>query len=91
MSVAMTYAMISSYGKGKRSISAACAVLRGFHHKYPLTNDERKHLQLLIACRLALSATMGNYSYKQNRGPNATSTVGITSGVRRGMSKEKSP
>jgi len=62
----MTYAMISSYGKGKRSISAACAVLRGFHHKYPLTNDERKHLRLLIACRLALSATMGNYSYKQN-------------------------
>ena len=62
----MTYAMISTYGKGKRSVSAACAILRGFHHKYPLTSDERKHLRLLIACRLALSATMGNYSYKQN-------------------------
>ena len=62
----MTYAMISTYGKGKRSVSAACALLRGFHHKYPLTSDERKHLRLLIACRLALSATMGNYSYKQN-------------------------
>lgn len=62
----MTYAMISSYGKTNRSISAACAVLRGFHQKYPLTLDERKHLRLLIACRLALSATMGNFSYKQN-------------------------
>lgn len=66
VSVAMAYALISSYGKGKRSISAACAVLRGFHHAYPLTPDERKHLRLLIASRLALSTIMGNYTYKQN-------------------------
>jgi len=62
----MAYALLSSYGKGRRSISAACAVLRGFHHKYPLTLDERKHLRLLMTCRLAMSAIIGAYSYKQN-------------------------
>ena len=58
--------MISSYGKNNRSISAACAILRGFHHVYPLSAQEQKHLRLLVACRLATSATFGNYSYKQN-------------------------
>jgi hypothetical protein len=62
----MAYALISSFGKSNRSISAACAVLRGFHHKYPLTPVERKHLRLLVACRLATSVTLGNYTYKQN-------------------------
>ena len=66
VAVAMTYALISSYGKSGRSISAACATLRGFHHVYPLTAQERKHLRLLIACRLATSATIGNYTYKLN-------------------------
>ncbi len=66
MTTAMAYALLTSYGKGKRSISAACAILRGFHHKYPLTPDERKHLRLLMTCRLAMSAIMGAYSYKQN-------------------------
>ena len=62
----MAYALISSYGKQQRSISAACAVLRGFHHTYPLTPEERKYLRLLVACRLVLSVTFGNYTYKQN-------------------------
>jgi inosine triphosphate pyrophosphatase len=66
VTTAMAYALLSSYGKGKRSISAACAILRGFHHKYPLTVDERKHLRLLMTCRLAMSAIIGAYSYKQN-------------------------
>ena len=62
----MAYALLSSYGKGRRSISAACAILRGFHHEYPLTPAERKHLRLLMICRLAMSAIIGAYSYKQN-------------------------
>jgi inosine triphosphate pyrophosphatase len=66
VTTAMAYALLTSYGKGKRSISAACAILRGFHHNYPLTPDERKHLRLLMTCRLAMSAIMGAYSYKQN-------------------------
>ncbi|KAK1745171.1 inosine triphosphate pyrophosphatase [Skeletonema marinoi] len=66
VAVAMTYALISSYGKSGQSISAACAILRGFHHVYPLTAQERKHLRLLVACRLATSATFGNYTYKLN-------------------------
>jgi len=64
----MTYAMLSSYGKNDRSVSAACAVLRGFHSVYALTEQERRHLRLLVACRLATSATLGNFSYKQNPG-----------------------
>lgn len=64
----MAYALITSYGKKNRSISAACALLRGFHYSYPLTPNERKHLRLLTAGRLALSVTFGNYSYKQNPG-----------------------
>ena len=64
----MAYALITSYGKKNRSISSACALLRGFHHSYPLTTDERKHIRLLCAGRLALSVTFGNYSYKKNPG-----------------------
>ena len=30
-----------------------------------VTEEERKHLVLLIACRLACSATLGAYSYQQ--------------------------
>mmetsp|Transcript_15828 Transcript_15828/g.29863 ORF Transcript_15828/g.29863 Transcript_15828/m.29863 type:complete len:653 (+) Transcript_15828:82-2040(+) len=66
LSMAMAYAMISSYGKKNRSISAAAAMLRGFHSVYPLTSDERKHLRLLVACRLSCSVTIGAYSYQLN-------------------------
>ena len=62
----MAYAMMSCYGKDNRSISAAAAMLRGFHSVYPLTTIERKHLRLLIAARISCSATLGAYSYQQN-------------------------
>jgi inosine triphosphate pyrophosphatase len=62
----MAYAMMSSYGKADRSISAAASMLRGFNSTYPLTAIERKHLRLLIAARLSCSATLGAYSYQQN-------------------------
>ena len=32
----------------------------------PSTEDERRHLVLLVACRLSCSATLGAYSYQQN-------------------------
>lgn len=66
VAVAMAYALITSFGKNNKSISAACALLRGLNQIYPLTSHERKHLRLLIACRLATSVTLGNYSYKLN-------------------------
>jgi inosine triphosphate pyrophosphatase len=62
----MAYAMISSYGKANRAISAASAVLRGFNSVYPLTIGERNYLRLLISSRLSCSATLGAYSYQQN-------------------------
>lgn len=66
VTTSMAYALITSYGKKDRSLSAACALLRGFHHQYKLTTDEMKHLRLLTAGRLAVSVTFGNYSFKQN-------------------------
>ena len=66
VSVAMTYAMISTFGKVNRSLSAAAAMLRGVHSVYPILPQERKHLRLLIASRLACSATLGAYSIHMN-------------------------
>lgn len=62
----MAYAMVSNYGKTNRSLSAAAGILRGYNSVYPLSNLEKEHLRLLIACRLACSVTLGAYSYKQN-------------------------
>jgi len=58
--------MLTSYGRANRALSAAAAMLRGYNSVYPLTNIERKHLVLLIACRLSCSVTLGAYSYAQN-------------------------
>lgn len=66
MTVAMAYASITSYGKKHRAISAAAALLRGYHAVHPLSSEERRHLILLVACRLACSATLGAYSYQLN-------------------------
>ena len=66
VSVAMAYAMLSSYGKDNRSISAAAALLRGYNAVYPLTEVERSHLVLLMACRLSCSVTLGAFSLQQN-------------------------
>jgi inosine triphosphate pyrophosphatase len=62
----MAYGMLSTYGKSNRSLSAAAAVLRGYNSVYPLMEACRKHLVLLVACRLACSATLGAYSYQQD-------------------------
>jgi inosine triphosphate pyrophosphatase len=62
----MAYAMLSTYGKANRSISAAAALIRGYNAVYPITDMEREHLVLLIACRLACSCTLGAFSYSQN-------------------------
>jgi hypothetical protein len=61
----MAYAMLTTYGKKNRGISAAAAMLRGYSSVCSLTEEERKHLVLLIACRLSCSVTLGAYSYKQ--------------------------
>mmetsp|Transcript_18512 Transcript_18512/g.42553 ORF Transcript_18512/g.42553 Transcript_18512/m.42553 type:complete len:440 (-) Transcript_18512:89-1408(-) len=68
LSVAMAYSMLNAFGKHKRSLAAAAAMLRGYHSVRPITPEERQHLPLLIACRLSCSATLGAYSYSQNPG-----------------------
>eukprot|EP00980_Cylindrotheca_fusiformis_P017911 scaffold5682_cov140-Cylindrotheca_fusiformis.AAC.22 len=62
---AMAYAMLTSYGKRNRGVSAAAAFLRGYSSVCTLTDEELKHLVLLIACRLSCSVTLGAYSFKQ--------------------------
>ena len=67
ITIAMAYAMLTTYGKHQHaSLSAMAAMLRGYHSVYPLTNLEREHLVLLIVCRLACSVTLGAYSIQQN-------------------------
>jgi inosine triphosphate pyrophosphatase len=66
VAVGMAYSMMSSYGKKNRSLSAAAGFLRGYNATYPLTELERTHLPLLMACRLACSVTLGAYAYQQN-------------------------
>mmetsp|Transcript_65220 Transcript_65220/g.132719 ORF Transcript_65220/g.132719 Transcript_65220/m.132719 type:complete len:322 (+) Transcript_65220:293-1258(+) len=68
LSVAMAYSMMNAYGKHRRGLSAAAAFLRGYNAVRPLTPDEKRHLPLLMACRLSCSATLGAYSYAQNPG-----------------------
>ena len=63
--MAMAYSMLTVYGKKQRVISAAAAFLRGYNSVVALTKEERQHVVLLIACRLACSATLGAYSYQQ--------------------------
>lgn len=64
--MAMAYAMLSSYGKNGRAIGAASAALRGYNAVYPLEDVERKHLYLLLTCRLACSVTLSAFSRQQN-------------------------
>jgi hypothetical protein len=64
----MAYALLTCYGKRGRSLSAAAAFLRGYNSVCPITEVERRHLILLIACRLSCSVTLGAYSYQQNPG-----------------------
>jgi len=65
ISVALMYAMVGTVKSG-RALSSAAAMLRGFYAVYPLTKLEREYLVLLIACRLACSASLGAFSYQQN-------------------------
>ena len=64
----MAYALLTVYGKQRRSLSAAAALLRGYNQVCPLTPAERQHLLLLIACRLSCSVTLSAYSHQQNPG-----------------------
>jgi len=66
VSIAMAYGMMSTYGKQNRSLSAAAGVLRGYNSSYPLSDLEKRHLRLLIACRLSCSITLGAFSFQKN-------------------------
>ena len=64
----MAYALLTTYGKSNRAISAAAAMLRGYNLVYPLQQKELDHVFFLMICRLACSCTIGAFSYHQNPG-----------------------
>jgi Ser/Thr protein kinase RdoA (MazF antagonist) len=65
VAIGMAYAAVSAYGK-QRPITAAACLLRGFTEWYQLEAVEAKHLLTLAAGRLAISVTIGNYSYMKD-------------------------
>lgn len=66
LSVAMAHSMLTSFGRRRRSLSAAAAMLRGYHSVRPVSEIERSYLILLIACRLSCNVARGAYSHVQN-------------------------
>jgi len=65
LAIAMAYGMITKYGKAGKAIDAAVALYEGFVSVCRLEPSEKEVLRVLIACRLACSATMGAYSISQ--------------------------
>ena len=64
VAIATAYAMLSSFGQ-KDPLGAARLFLQPFCALYPLQEIEIEHLYTLICCRLAISCTLGAYSYQQ--------------------------
>lgn len=65
LAIAMAYAMVSSYGK-RSPITAAAAVLCGYHRISPIPENELALLRMLTASRLAISTTLGAYSQRED-------------------------
>ncbi len=67
LAIAMAYAAVSSLGKVKPVQAAAC-LLRGYAQEVPLRSLEHETTHLLtLACgRLAISVTLGAYSYAKD-------------------------
>ncbi|CAM9488575.1 unnamed protein product [Ectocarpus sp. 12 AP-2014] len=67
VAIAMAYAMLSPLAvKSGDPITASALLLRGFSSVKALLPAESRHLRVLVACRLAASATLGAYSRQLN-------------------------
>jgi len=64
VAIAIAYMMLTAFGR-KHPIEAGCAFLSGFCKHYTLLPQELEILYTLICGRLAVSATIGAYSYLQ--------------------------
>jgi Ser/Thr protein kinase RdoA (MazF antagonist) len=65
VAIAMAYAAVSAFGKA-RPVQAAACLLKGFVEEYPLLDVEARHLLPIAAGRLAISVTLGAYSYQKD-------------------------
>jgi len=64
VAIGCAYATVSSYGKDN-PLGAAAALLRGAAKTFKLSDEEIGNIRLLAACRLAISVTLGAYSYQK--------------------------
>lgn len=58
LAVACTYAMLNN----DNPLQAASLVVKGYHHEYPLTEQELDLLYYLVAARLCISVTQSAYN-----------------------------
>jgi Ser/Thr protein kinase RdoA (MazF antagonist) len=65
LAIAMAYSCVSSFGK-QHPVEAAAAVYAGYLSVASLTAEERSLVCTLTACRLAISYTLGMFSYAQD-------------------------
>jgi Ser/Thr protein kinase RdoA (MazF antagonist) len=65
LAIAMAYSMVSSFGK-KKPLEAAAAVYAGYRSVASLQPNEVQVICTLTACRLAISFTIGMFSYSED-------------------------
>ncbi|CAM9893059.1 unnamed protein product, partial [Phaeothamnion confervicola] len=69
VAIAMAYIMLSPFARETGNpLGAAALMLRGFQSVFPLAPAETKYLRTLVACRLAVSVTLGAYSSRRDPG-----------------------
>ena len=61
VAIAMAYSTVNKFGQ-THPLEAAAAVFQGYSAKRTLTAEEMQALPILVACRLAISTTLGNFS-----------------------------
>ena len=61
----MAYSTVNKFGQS-HPLEAAVAVFKGYCAERPLTVEEIKALPILVACRLAISTTLGNFSISKD-------------------------
>lgn len=65
LAIGMAYTMVSKFGLEK-PWDATCSFYKGYIKQFPILKCEKNVLWTLVACRLAISHTMGMYSYSKD-------------------------
>lgn len=65
LAIGMAYTMVSKFGLEK-PWDATCSFYKGYIKQFPIFKCEKNVLWTLVACRLAISHTMGMYSFSKD-------------------------